>query len=170
MKHICFFLMSSFLSMTCNAQLDQLRNAFFAASGTDGINSFYLISSQMPDQNAVEIVYHGVATAMRAEVMSGVSDKLKTFSDGKELIESAVKLDFYNPEIRFLRFSVQSQIPFFLGYSSEKENDINVIIYALEHRTIDSNSAYWQRVLQWLQVHGDLAEAQLKQIRNFILQ
>lgn len=49
--------------------------------------------------------------------------KLKTFNEGKKNLESAIKKEPYNPEIRFIRLSIQKNIPSFLGYKENIEND-----------------------------------------------
>jgi hypothetical protein len=45
------------------------------------------------------------------------------FSDGKKHLEEAISNDKENIELRFLRLTIQANLPTFLGYSDNKEND-----------------------------------------------
>ena len=49
--------------------------------------------------------------------------KLGYFNDGKEILEKAVAADFENIELRFLRLTMQVNIPTFLGYNRSREAD-----------------------------------------------
>ncbi len=169
MKIIVTLLLFLFLGVPGITQLDPIRDSFFAATSDEGIKSFYQSTSKVNHDNAVVVAYHGVSTAMRAEVAGNVADKFSYFAEGKEIIEQAVKQDWYNPEIRFLRFSVQSQVPFFVGYSSEKQSDIEVILYALEKDAGEISVRFWKRALLWLNEYGDLNDSELQRINTILV-
>ena len=54
--------------------------------------------------------------------------KLAYFNTGKTWLEGAVKKDPENIEIRFMRFCIQTNTPFFLGYNNETIADKNMIL------------------------------------------
>ena len=58
--------------------------------------------------------------------------KMGFFSDGKELLENAIAIDSENLELRFLRLTIQTNIPSFLGYDSDKENDKAFVLNHIE--------------------------------------
>ncbi len=169
MRILITFLLLLLFELNGSAQLDPLRDSFFAATDHDGINAFYQTTLKSNREYAVIAAYHGVSTAMRAEVAGNVADKFSYFAEGKEIIEQAVKQDWYNPEIRFLRFSVQSKVPFFVGYSSEKQSDIEVILYALEKGTGEISVSFWKRALSWLNEYGDLNDNELQRINSILV-
>ena len=49
------------------------------------------------------------------------------FKKGKKELEAFIKKNPNDLEARYLRFLVQSNAPFFLGYRSEIKNDYNMI-------------------------------------------
>ena len=58
--------------------------------------------------------------------------KLSYFGGGKKLIEEALTIDPYNLELRFLRLTIQTNLPEFLGYADDKENDKAFVLNGLE--------------------------------------
>ena len=54
------------------------------------------------------------------------------FSDGREMLEKAIKTDNINVELRFLRFSVQVNSPSFLGYNKNIKQDQASILESLD--------------------------------------
>ena len=53
--------------------------------------------------------------------------KWNTFKKGKGNIEQAIKIEPDNVELRFIRLSIQKNIPSFLGYKSNIDEDIEFI-------------------------------------------
>jgi hypothetical protein len=54
--------------------------------------------------------------------------KMSYFSKGKNLLEKSIEKQKDNIELRFLRFAVQTSIPFFLGYGSSVKQDKLLLI------------------------------------------
>jgi hypothetical protein len=57
--------------------------------------------------------------------------KLSYFKKGKLMLESAIKADQTNVELRFLRYTIQTNVPGFLNYSSDKNLDRTFITQSL---------------------------------------
>lgn len=49
--------------------------------------------------------------------------KFSYFKKGKNMLEKAVHADKNNIELRFLRYTIQTNIPAFLGYNDDLETD-----------------------------------------------
>src|SRR5690606_9799965 len=64
----------------------------------------------------------GFQTIWATHVFNPVS-KLATFNKGRKNIDEAVESNPTNAEVRFIRLSVQSNCPAFLGYRSNIEED-----------------------------------------------
>lgn len=67
--------------------------------------------------------YRACATMIMAKHVFNPFRKLSYFSSGKNLLEKSIGMDKENIELRFLRFSIQTEVPSFLGYNSSKEQD-----------------------------------------------
>lgn len=74
------------------------------------------------------LCYRGVSEMMGAKYVLNPMTKLKRFKSGKTLIEKAVKNDPDEMEIRFLRFTVQTNLPAFLGYNSNISSDKKLLL------------------------------------------
>lgn len=152
-----------------NAQFDDLRNLYFQARSSEGITTFYLRAQDSRGSDPLTMAYKGVATAMYAEVAGEVSEKLDYFNRGKQMLESAVNSDWYNAEIRFLRFSVQAEAPFFLGYRGKLEEDAYVIIDAFEKKYIDPKTDFWRKALTFLKDSDELNADQENRLKKILL-
>ncbi len=67
--------------------------------------------------------YRGGATMILAKHAFNPFSKLSHFKKGKNILESAIKSDNSNIELRFLRYTIQTSVPSFLNYSNEKKTD-----------------------------------------------
>ena len=55
-------------------------------------------------------------------------DKLSFFKQGVKWLESSIKNNYNNIELRFLRFSVQNNSPLFLNYNNYIEDDRDYLV------------------------------------------
>lgn len=76
--------------------------------------------------------YHGAVLLGMARHDANVFKKMGYFNDGKELLEKSIKTEPENIELRFLRLTIQTNIPSFLGYSESKESDKKFVVSHLE--------------------------------------
>lgn len=85
--------------------------------------------SEMSDSvKPVLVAYKGAVLTLKAKFAKGRSDKKEFFKEGVSMIESAVKADASNIEIRYIRMSVQENSPRFLGYHKNIEEDKEFIL------------------------------------------
>jgi hypothetical protein len=77
--------------------------------------------------------YHGMSYALIAKHSNGPFKKLELVKKGMEHINSAVKAEPQNIEIRFLRFSIESKAPSFLGISEHLEEDKKFLVNELRN-------------------------------------
>ena len=76
----------------------------------------------------VLLAYKGAVSTLKAKFAKSRSDKKEFFKEGVSLIESAVKADPSNVEIRYIRMSVQENSPRFLGYHKNIAEDKEYIL------------------------------------------
>lgn len=118
-----FFLSLMFLSVKCFAyspSQSEVRVLFHEAA-TKESSCKKLVSILQPfdeTNNALYAGYKATATMMMAKYVFNPFTKLSNFYKGKSLLEKSISNDKNNLELRFLRFSIQTNIPSFLGYKS----------------------------------------------------
>lgn len=126
-------------SSTAN-EINQMRSLFI--QGIEGdIEECYEYASEI-NESAISLAYKGASLSMMAENGFNPVTKLNRFDEGKTLMERAVSLDPESPEIRFLRFCIQSEAPGFLGYNDEMNEDMKIIKTKLENGWFDFDSKY----------------------------
>jgi hypothetical protein len=73
--------------------------------------------------NALLFGYRGGATMIMAKYVFNPFSKLSYFNKGRDMIEKAIQHDKNNVELRFLRYTIQTNVPSFLGYNDHKKSD-----------------------------------------------
>ncbi len=146
-------------------QVEDLRQLYLKASTEEGIRKFNLYANSLGETDPLIRAYKGVAFAMYAQVVSGVREKYSWFDQGKRLLESAVLTEPDHPEIAFLRFSVQAEVPAILNYKENLTSDANKVVVGLHQKKMDAHSPFWQKAILFM-IHSDqlnqLQEAELK--------
>ncbi|BAU53734.1 hypothetical protein [Mucilaginibacter gotjawali] len=71
----------------------------------------------------VLLCYKGANEMIQAKYTLNPIIKLQKFNKGKKLIINAVNRDSLSLEIRFIRYSIQSNLPDFLGFHDELYTD-----------------------------------------------
>lgn len=72
--------------------------------------------------------YKGLSETMMAQYAFMPTSKLRYFNNGKYKIESAIKTEPDNPELRYIRLMVQLNAPSLLGYTKEVSDDLTFFI------------------------------------------
>ncbi len=124
MKLLFLFLMS-FSNYVSEPSLFEIRSLYQQAAANESSckRLVSLLRNYDHKTNAVYAGYRGCATMMMANHLFSPISKYSNFNTGKNLLEKAIASDGENVELRFLRFAVQTNIPFFLGYKSSINSD-----------------------------------------------
>lgn len=117
-----------FISISAKSETNSfssIRKLYYSAcQNSDSSEKFY---TTMIDMNCksdpVLLCYKGVAFILESKYAFNPYTKWTNFISGKKLIEQSIKIDPQNTETRFLRFCIQSNIPDFLQYKSDIEED-----------------------------------------------
>lgn len=110
-------------------QPQQLRTLYYDASQSSrAADKFYGIMKETDAGSPLLLGYKGMAEFMKCYHSLNPVTKLSYFGKGKSNLDQAIQLDPDNIELRYLRFTVQTNIPFLLNYSSEVDEDKQVII------------------------------------------
>lgn len=116
-----------------------------------------LLDTYTEKNNALLAGYKACATMMMANYVSNPYSKLSNFKEGKILLEKCIKADGDNIELRFLRFSVQSKAPSFLGYNASIKGDKTFLINSISNL---NDSDLKQRIFSFLKNSEHLTPAE----------
>lgn len=81
---------------------------------------------------SLSLGYQGAAKMLLAKFESNVFKKYDLFQEGKVEIERAIQMDPESVELRFIRFSCQSNIPWFLNYRCSLKNDKEILVQSIK--------------------------------------
>jgi len=120
----------------------QLRTLYYKASlSASACDTFYNSLKKIRDNTSPVIAgYYSMAAFMECHHSYNPVAKLKYFNEGKIYLEKAIAQASNNVELHFLRFTVQTNLPGFLGYKSNIEDDRSFILRTMissEFRTSD---------------------------------
>lgn len=123
------FLIINFVSVN-ELDVTNLRNLYYQAAAHEAASKKLsnLLVNVNTKSSPIFVCYKGAAEMMEAKYAFNPISRLSKFKKGKNLIEAAIKLDPNDMEIRFLRFSIQTNLPGFLGYNSSIKSDKEVLI------------------------------------------
>ena len=112
-------LMLTALAFGQSLTIEKVRQMYFGGwEGQCGATHLTeLLSDITSDNDPVLMAYKGAAISTTANCKKMPYAKWNTFNEGKALIEKAVAYAPNDIEVRFLRFTVQSNIPGFLNYN-----------------------------------------------------
>ncbi len=128
MKYLFFIFFVSFIS---NAQdLKEIRTLYPKA--VENADATTKLDAELAKVNSSSksalVAYKGAVSTVKAKFAKKKSEKKDFFKTGVSLIESAVKAEPSNIEIRYIRISVQENSPKFLGYHKNIEEDKKFIL------------------------------------------
>jgi hypothetical protein len=75
------------------------------------------------EHTPVTLGYRGAAGMVMARHAANPYVKLRYFNRGRDMLEGAIARDRNNPELRYLRYTIQFNVPPFLGYNTHMEED-----------------------------------------------
>ena len=110
--------------------LVEIRTMFYEAAFDKQLANTFLdrIENMETEANSTMLGYHGMAYMLQAKFAWNPYNKVKHFLTGKSFLEHAIELDTSNVELRYLRFCIQTNAPFFLGYNNALSSDKELIL------------------------------------------
>jgi hypothetical protein len=97
-------------------------------------DSLYDHLGAVKDRSALLNGYIGTLQALKAKHAWNPYFKIKHLNDSKSTFEAAVKRDPHNIEIRFMRFSIEHNVPGFLGFNKNLVADKEEIIKQVDKK------------------------------------
>ena len=140
------------------------RHYELAAADKTAGEKFYKLLADYQDNDALVLGYKAASEAIRARDAS-MFNKLTYVQDAAKTFEQAVGLAPQNPEIRFLRFSVESNLPAFLGLSKHVEEDKEMLLNAaLAHPKSGLDAEAFRTVRGFLVARGHVTDEQAQRL------
>lgn len=120
---------------------------------------------QMDSETAapVLICYKGANEMIQAKYTLNPISKLEKFNKGKELIKKAFSRDTLNLEMRFIRYSIQSNLPAFLGYHDDLGKDKQ---FLLDNTINTKDLELKEMIFNYLSALSVIKPDELKQLKN----
>ena len=137
-----------------------------AAADKAAGEKFYQLTHNYQGSEALPLAYKAAAEAIRARDAS-MFNKLTYVQEAARTFEQAVAADPNNPEVRFLRFSVESNVPAFLGLSPHVEEDRQFLLYALlQHPKSGLDAEAFSTVRTFLIGRGHVSAEQAQELEQ----
>ena len=135
-----------------------------AAADKAAGEKFYKLLADYKDHDGLVLAYKGASEAIRARDAS-MFNKLTYVQDASRTFEQAVSIDPRNPEIRFLRFTVESNLPGFLGLSKHVDEDKALLLNAaLTHPGSGLDAEAFRTVRDYLVERGHVSEGEAQRL------
>ncbi len=138
-----FLLTHSLLNASNMNDINQLRKEFNLAieDGKKANNLFDVLSQLKPANNTLQYAYLGATEALLAKHSFNPFSKLSYVNNALTKLNKAVELSDKNIEIRYMRFSVEANMPAYLGYSKHVEDDKKMLIQGLKSAAITKDNS-----------------------------
>jgi len=120
-----------FMLYTADAQsinLIEVRKDFNKGVKDENLCKKHLQALKSNAKTPLEKGYEAAFNMFMAKHTSNPFKKMGYFKDGKKLLESQIKTEPNNTELRFIRLCIQYHIPDFLGYKNNIEEDKDYLV------------------------------------------
>ena len=109
--------------------LSELRTDFEnAAKSAKNVDVLYNKLDDYSGNNQTIVAYKGASVILKARFVKDKATKKKYFTDGATLINDAVKNDSKDVENRLIRLIIQENIPKFIKYNQNIQQDKQFIV------------------------------------------
>lgn len=123
---LCFMIIVSNLTYAANdPTVSSIRLKFHNSTSSEEICKALIkqLEPYSEKNNPLFLGYRAGATMLMAKHSFNPFSKLSYFKKGRTMLEKAIQAESNNVELRFLRYTIQTNVPSFLGYSSQLEKD-----------------------------------------------
>lgn len=128
MKLILSLLTGLFLFFQ-SGDLETLRNAYSKAnSSNEGAKNFIEIADNKSSSDPIIVGYKAAAEILEAKVTTEKNKRKSFIKSGASGLESLIKANPNNIELRLIRMSVQENIPKIVGYNKNLKEDKTFIL------------------------------------------
>jgi hypothetical protein len=131
MKILAFLNIMILLSVTdANLKINEVRKLYYQAAVNEdaAVRLKKMLTEVNDNSDAIFVCYKGASQMLDAKYAFNPITKLNRFKKGKTMMEKAINKDPNHLEMRFIRFSIQTNLPSFLGYNNWIESDKKLLL------------------------------------------
>jgi len=134
-----FFLFSIFalLPIKETESITLLRSNLDQEISLEVLNSYEDDLSQYDD--AISMAYLGVVNMLKSKASKFPLTKYKYFNEGSKKLDLSIVKEPEDVELRYLRFVFQTELPSFLGYDENREEDLSYILMHFERSKYENS-------------------------------
>ncbi|WP_207435019.1 hypothetical protein [Sabulibacter ruber] len=131
---------------------------------------FISLMDKYQGNDPLKLGYKAVSHAIMAKHVWSPINKIKYLRQSAAVFEQAVALDKQDPEVRFLRFSIENYIPRYLNMSPNLEEDKKVFMAAILKHPRSGISSETVKIMRDFLLRKDLlTEQEQKQVAKLNL-
>ena len=155
------------VSATSPYHITALRHHYKqAATDETAGEKFYQLMASYDQRDPVVLGYKGASEAIKARDAS-LLEKLRYVQAAAHTFEQAVALNPKNAEIRYLRFSVETNLPSFLGLSTHVDEDRHMLLTSvLSHPHSGLDAEAFETIRNYLRTHGKLSSEEAHKLES----
>lgn len=162
---LIFMMVSNFFSIS-DVEVAALRKLYYeAAENKTAVKKLSALLAKVNDNSdAILIGYKGATEMMEAKYAFNPVTKLSRFNKGKNYLEKAIKKEPKQAELRFIRFSIQTNLPSFLGYNDHIKVDKDALINSvvkIDDKQLKSN------IIDYLIISKQCNQEEIKKLKNW---
>jgi hypothetical protein len=162
---ILFFGLSIVISF--GISLDEVRKQYVQAANNE-TSARALLKSLTNETNLTPVLlaYKGATRAVMAKHVGGVGKKYSLAKEGMAMLNEAVSKEPTNIEIRYLRFTVQDNVPSFLGLSGDLKSDKNAIIeHMVNRKKYQVDDSYFKDMVKFLIASDECSDEEVNKLK-----
>lgn len=166
---LTIFILSAFIfSVEAQIHLNYLR-ANIAKVKTDESFAYKIVEQLSTSNLSVEQKgYLCLFESMLAEHAFSPLKKLSYFNSGKDRLESLIKVNSANIELRYIRLMLQLKTPSFLGYNEAIDDDRSFVLNNLRSNKDKLGGEQVQRIGLFLKREAKLTSTQLQLLEEIL--
>ena len=156
MRNIVFlFIFLSSKTQAADITINQVRILFQSSATNENscLKLTNILEEYNESNNPTIAAYRACATMMMARYVLNPISKLSYFNQGKNLLEKCIEADKANIEIHYLRYTIQSNAPAFLGYNNSISNDK---LFLLKNISLVNDLQLKQMIISFLKYSENL--------------
>lgn len=162
---LILMMVSNFLTMS-DVEVATLRKLYYeAAENKTAVKKLSaLLAKVNENSDAILIGYRGATEMMEAKYAFNPVTKLSRFNKGKNYLEKAIKKEPKQVELRFIRFSIQTNLPSFLGYNDHIKTDKNLLFNAVPSLT---DKQLKNNIIDYLIISKQCNQEEIKKLKTW---
>lgn len=147
-----FFTSVSFSMLNQKTDIAELRKQMLRAINSPKVTDSLYSNLQNTNQKAPLVVaYLGALEALKAKDSWNPYKKVKFLNLSNKTVLQAVTASPNDMEIRFIRFSIQTNLPHFLGLNKDLDSDKNQILHQLKQKNYGlADKVFVQNIIKFM--------------------